>query len=100
VDYSDDGTIGTTPSTKGAVADVNGPAGLSAVSTLFNMQFFAQAMSTNVVGEEIQSTIKDDPYSDDNTALFALVTHPCTLGLCSSLRRKTIFAGSPNTVDL
>ncbi|KAJ7933445.1 hypothetical protein B0H13DRAFT_2306852 [Mycena leptocephala] len=108
VDYSDDGTIGTTPSRKGAVADVNGPAGLSAVSTLFNMQFFAQAMSTNVVGEEIRSTIKDDPYSDDNTALFALENYirgvaeysGSVLRACLSVTNGTFVDGAPANMSI
>lgn len=78
VDYADTG-INSTRFMDGAVADV-GPAGLSAVTTLYWMQFFAQAMFTNVVGDEVRSLVAEvDPEGQDsNNFLFAMVSGPDT----------------------
>ncbi|KAJ6617244.1 hypothetical protein B0H10DRAFT_1327543 [Mycena sp. CBHHK59/15] len=60
VDYSD--AIGTATNINGAVRDPDGPAGLSAVSTLSNMVFFAQAVAANIMGDELYSILIDlDP---------------------------------------
>ncbi|KAJ6452440.1 hypothetical protein C8R45DRAFT_1040655 [Mycena sanguinolenta] len=62
VDYSATGTINSTRLTDGVAADVNGPAALSAITTIYEMQFFAQGTSTNVVGDEIRAVIDEiDP---------------------------------------
>lgn len=57
VDYTPEG-INTTQLTKEATA-VGVTAGLSAVTTIYNMVSFAQASNTNVVGDELRSSIFD-----------------------------------------
>jgi hypothetical protein len=56
VDYMNGG-INTTLLKEGAPADVAGTAGLSAVTTIHYMQLFAQAVDSNVVGEELLASI-------------------------------------------
>ncbi|KAJ6452436.1 hypothetical protein C8R45DRAFT_945670 [Mycena sanguinolenta] len=62
VDYSATGTINSTRLTDGVAADVNGPAALSAITTIYEMQFFAQGIIANVVGDEIRAVVEEiDP---------------------------------------
>ncbi|KAJ7859793.1 hypothetical protein B0H14DRAFT_2576958 [Mycena olivaceomarginata] len=63
VDYADTG-INSTQFTESAIADA-GPAGLSAVTTIYEMVLFAQAMFTNVVGDEVNSLVVDPEAQDD-----------------------------------
>ncbi|KAJ7495019.1 hypothetical protein FB451DRAFT_1360023 [Mycena latifolia] len=74
VDYSDpfsfSGTIGTTTAVEGAVPDPDGPAGFYAVSTISNMLFFAQAIASNIMGDQINSVLTD--VSDDDFDTFKL----------------------------
>ncbi|KAF7369672.1 hypothetical protein MVEN_00298300 [Mycena venus] len=61
VDYSYDffsGTI-TTNTLPGGVSDVGGPAGLSAITTLYNMFYFSQAPQTSIVGDQLKTLIQD-----------------------------------------
>ncbi|KAJ6477226.1 hypothetical protein DFH09DRAFT_1467888 [Mycena vulgaris] len=52
------GTIGTDALDHEVVAEpVGRPAGLSAMRTIVNMVFFSQAISTNIVGDELDSSI-------------------------------------------
>ncbi|KAK7028724.1 hypothetical protein R3P38DRAFT_2937924 [Favolaschia claudopus] len=39
--------------------DIGGPAAVSAVQTIYNMMYFAQAISTNVVGDQIKSILEN-----------------------------------------
>ncbi|KAJ7652498.1 hypothetical protein DFH06DRAFT_1331118 [Mycena polygramma] len=72
VDYSDadafSGTISTTTLTEG-VPDNGGPASLSAVNTIYNMQSFAQATYTNIMGDELISILGDGGLDDDQAVL-------------------------------
>jgi hypothetical protein len=63
VDYADTG-INSTQFTESAIADA-GPAGLSAVTTIYEMVLFAQAMFTNVIGDEVNSLVVDPEAQDD-----------------------------------
>ncbi|KAF8153590.1 hypothetical protein K438DRAFT_2026700, partial [Mycena galopus ATCC 62051] len=50
----------------GGSPDLDGPAGLSAVTTIYNMMHFSQGEQTNVVGDQLYSSILnnlDDPAS-------------------------------------
>ncbi|KAJ7663109.1 hypothetical protein DFH06DRAFT_1394978 [Mycena polygramma] len=62
------GTISTTTLTEG-VPDNGGPASLSAVNTIYNMQSFAQAMYTNIMGDELISILGDGGLDDDQAVL-------------------------------
>ncbi|KAJ7212813.1 hypothetical protein B0H12DRAFT_1079372 [Mycena haematopus] len=88
VDYSDAG-INTTQITEGDPIDVGGPAGLSALITIYEMQLFAQATSTNVVGDQLRALIEDaDPAFQDATVLAALEEY---------IRGVTEYSGSVET---
>lgn len=95
VDYTSAG-INTTQLDAG-IADVGGTAGLSAVTTIYYMQLFAQAIFTNIVGDELQQAILDvDAEFHNETILFGMVnclhifpsfTHLCA-GTVSTWRRR------------
>jgi hypothetical protein len=59
----------------GGVPNVDSPPGLSAVVTIYNMVSFAQAMQTNIMGDQLKSKVEDvngNPVSD-SAALRATV---------------------------
>ncbi|KAJ7724367.1 hypothetical protein B0H16DRAFT_1785975 [Mycena metata] len=55
------GSVNVETSPNGAVPDAGGPATLAAVTTIYNMVFFAQATYTNVMGDQLQALITEDP---------------------------------------
>ncbi|KAF7369674.1 hypothetical protein MVEN_00298500 [Mycena venus] len=61
VDYIYDFSGGTisTKTLPGGVPDVDGPPGLSAIMTMYNMMSFAQAMQTNIMGDQLKSIVQD-----------------------------------------
>ncbi|KAF7372527.1 hypothetical protein MVEN_00114800 [Mycena venus] len=73
VDYSyDDSPNSTTidaetPSRESP--DVNGPAGLSAVATIYNMMYFSQGRQTNIVGDQLRSLILNGNLDDTASVL-------------------------------
>lgn len=82
--YSDsdpeDGTITTYTHDDGAVTEaVGGPAGLSAVITMSKMVFLAQGVSTNIMGDELNSLLQDwsegAPYEDEDVLFFTVGGH-------------------------
>lgn len=82
MDYSDaapfSGTINTTTFTDGAIAEVGGPAGLNAVTTMYNMALFSQAIYSNIMGDELSSVLQDIDGNGvlDEDILFATVSVP------------------------
>ncbi|KAF7375806.1 hypothetical protein MSAN_00470400 [Mycena sanguinolenta] len=72
-DYSATGTISPVRLTDGDPADITGPAGLTAVTTIYEMQAYAQGTYTNVVGDEIATLIDEvDPQLHDSSVLYAV----------------------------
>ncbi|KAJ7333423.1 hypothetical protein DFH08DRAFT_881191 [Mycena albidolilacea] len=69
VDYSNDNssddsyndflnsTVIDTQTLSGGSPDLDGPAGLSAVATIYNMMHYSQGKSTNIVGDQLTSLI-------------------------------------------
>ncbi|KAJ7311748.1 hypothetical protein DFH08DRAFT_973832 [Mycena albidolilacea] len=55
---SSGGTI-STKTLQGGVPDIDGPPGVSAVMTMYNMMSFAQAMQTNIMGDQLKSIVED-----------------------------------------
>jgi hypothetical protein len=103
VDCANAGPINSKLLATGAVPDHGGPAGITAMATLFEKHVSAQAMSTNTVGEELLSSIwKVDPGFHEETILVMMVAAPCAyLSIWhSSFRRKDISGALRNTVDL
>ena len=77
VDYTYDfsGETISTRTLRGGVPDVDGPPGLSAIMTMYNMMAFSQAIQTNIVGDQLKSVVQDvngTLFSDD-APLWAMV---------------------------
>ncbi|KAJ6490018.1 hypothetical protein C8R45DRAFT_1138953 [Mycena sanguinolenta] len=73
VDYSDTGPINSTWLKDVAPAPITGPAGLTAVTTIYEMQSFAQGTRTNIVGDEIIAVVEEvDPIFSDSSVLSAV----------------------------
>lgn len=49
----------------GGSPDLDGPAGLSAVATIYNMMHFSQGKQTNIVGDQLRSLILNGNLGDD-----------------------------------
>ncbi|KAF7372623.1 hypothetical protein MVEN_00125400 [Mycena venus] len=70
VDWVNAGPFNSKLLATGAVPDHGGPAGITAMTALYEKHFSAQAMSTNTVGEELLSSIgKVDPGFHEETIL-------------------------------
>jgi hypothetical protein len=87
VEYGD--TIGTNTLDHEAVVEpVGRPAGLSAVTTILNMVFFSQAISTNIMGDELDSFIAESDglnYQDETILAYTVRDGPsCYLLLIGS----------------
>ncbi|KAJ6474867.1 hypothetical protein C8R45DRAFT_1103010 [Mycena sanguinolenta] len=73
VDYSANGAINSTQWTDGVAVDATGPAGLTALTTIYEMMLFAQGTRTNVVGDEIKTVIAEvDSQPQDDLVLEAV----------------------------
>jgi hypothetical protein len=94
VEYSDidllAGTISPTTLDDYPTTYVGGPAGVSAITTLFNMQLFAQGTSSNIVGDQLRTSIKEVSSDfDDGIVLTLLVSDPsCHAVVASSCSRR------------
>jgi hypothetical protein len=94
VEYSDSdllaGTISPTTLDDDPTTYVGGPAGVSAITTLFNMQLFAQGTSSNIVGDQLRTSIKEVSSDfDDEIVLILLVSGPsCHAVVASSCSRR------------
>ncbi|KAJ7809508.1 hypothetical protein B0H13DRAFT_2385208 [Mycena leptocephala] len=68
VDYSyensPNSTIIDTQTLSGGSPDLDGPAGLSAVTTIYNMMYFSQGGQTNIVGDQWRSLILNGNLGD------------------------------------
>ncbi|KAF8149699.1 hypothetical protein K438DRAFT_1866295 [Mycena galopus ATCC 62051] len=68
VDYSyensPNSTIIDTQTLSGGSPDLEGPAGLSAVTTIYNMMYFSQGGQTNIVGDQWRSLILNGNLGD------------------------------------
>ncbi|KAJ7877881.1 hypothetical protein B0H13DRAFT_2546065 [Mycena leptocephala] len=70
VQYGD--TIGTNTLDHEAVVEpVGRPAGLSAVTTILNTVFFSQAISSNIMGDELDSSIAESNGLNDQETILA-----------------------------
>ncbi|KAF7352029.1 hypothetical protein MVEN_01165200 [Mycena venus] len=107
VDYTNAG-INTTQLENG-VTDVVGLASLSAVTTISNMQLFAQAMFTHIVGNELQQAILDvDSGFHNETVLFIMEQYlrgvteysGSVLRACLSLKNGTFVDGVPISMTI
>ncbi|KAJ7908570.1 hypothetical protein B0H13DRAFT_2016354 [Mycena leptocephala] len=65
-DYSYEFSNGTmlsdnvnTTTLPGGIPDLNGPAGMSAVTTMYNMVAFSQGLDSNIVGDQLTSVLND-----------------------------------------
>ncbi|KAJ7924630.1 hypothetical protein B0H13DRAFT_2315344 [Mycena leptocephala] len=65
---------------------VGGPAGVSAITTLFNMQLFAQGTSSNIVGDQLRTSIKEVSSDFDDGIVLTL--------LAEYIRGVTEYSGS------
>ncbi|KAF7359849.1 hypothetical protein MVEN_00710300 [Mycena venus] len=70
-DIESAGTIGTDALDQAVAEPVGRPAGLSAITTILNTVFFSQAISTNIMGDELDSAIAESDGLDyqDETIL-------------------------------
>ncbi|KAF7366134.1 hypothetical protein MVEN_00490300 [Mycena venus] len=77
VDYSYDdspnSTFIETLTHSGGSPDLGGPAGLSAVTTIYNMMYFSQGQQSNIVGDQLQSLILNGNLGDAASILPVMV---------------------------
>ncbi|KAJ7021097.1 hypothetical protein C8F04DRAFT_1141897 [Mycena alexandri] len=69
--YSDGTIISVSPKYEEAIPEGGGPAGISAVTTIYNMMFFSQTALSNTVGDQLSSLVNQwsRNYSDVDAAL-------------------------------
>jgi hypothetical protein len=58
-------TVIDTQTLSGGSPDLDGPASLSAVATIYNMMQFSQGKTTNIVGDQLTSLILNSNLGDD-----------------------------------
>lgn len=85
-DYSYEFSNGTmlsdnvnTTTLPGGIPDLNGPAGMSAVTTMYNMVAFSQGLDSNIVGDQLTSVLNDvdgPNFFLDNDIMAATVSNP------------------------
>ncbi|KAF7366080.1 hypothetical protein MVEN_00484300 [Mycena venus] len=68
-DDSPNSTTIDTQTLSGGSPDFGGPAGLSAIATIYNMMYYSQGQQTNVVGDQLQSLILNDNLGDAGSIL-------------------------------
>ncbi|KAF7340569.1 hypothetical protein MSAN_02128400 [Mycena sanguinolenta] len=84
VDYSATQTINATRVTDEAAVDVTGPAGLTAVTTLWAMVTFAQSTSLNVMGDGIRTVLQEidpDLYNGTQSSLVSFAVQEYVRGV-------------------
>ncbi|KAK7046345.1 hypothetical protein R3P38DRAFT_3307732 [Favolaschia claudopus] len=80
----------------GGVVDIDGPAAMSAVATIYNTVSFSQAVFTNIVGNQIQSVLGEAPVVSE----YSKILVPMVLRACLSAHNGTFLDGIPNNMTI
>lgn len=63
----------TTTTLPGGIPDIEGPAAISAVMTIYNMLSFSQAVAANIVGDQLYAVLTEVAV-DQSDITFAMVS--------------------------
>ncbi|KAJ7221897.1 hypothetical protein C8J57DRAFT_1593600 [Mycena rebaudengoi] len=91
----------------GGIPDIEGPAAISAVTTIYNMLSFSQAVNTNIVGDQLTAVLTNLGFDQTHT-MFAMneyirgvVEYSGTVfRACLSAKNGTFLDGVPNNMTL
>ncbi|KAK6984836.1 hypothetical protein R3P38DRAFT_3103134 [Favolaschia claudopus] len=93
----------------GGVVDIDGPAAISAVATIYNTVSFSQAVFTNIVGNQIQSVLGEAPDVSEYSKLLVPMEQylkgvaeysGSVLRACLSAQNGTFRDGIPNNMTI